>query len=121
MKRSRGYALAYQLIAETWTPMFLRVTDLAPPTWLGLELESRTRMLTGDGARGPRGREVGWVHPGPIGFQRRLLQCYSESPGMVGGATESHRLDGLTMSEAKRLRESGGMNADQYYCCIFES
>ncbi len=122
LDRDRGYALASPLIARSGKPVFVHVGDVAASTWLGLEVGGWVHMVIVDDGRGPRGREVVLAHPDPIELQRRLLQRYSESPGMVGGANPgSHRLDGLTMSEAKKWRESGGMTADQYYGCMSEN
>jgi hypothetical protein len=54
--------------------------------------------------------------------QARLCERYSATPSMAGGVNpRSHRLDGLTYGEAKRLLRSGRMSPRDWYLNMSEN
>lgn len=62
------------------------------------------------------------IEPTPLQRQARLCERYSATPSMAGGVNpRSHRLDGLTYGEAKRLLRSGRMSPRDWYLNMSEN
>ena len=70
----------------------------------------------------PMGVRAEVIEPTPLQRQARLCERYSETPSMARGVNpRSHRLDGLTYDEAKRLWKSRRMSDRDWYLNMSEN